>query len=117
MFNNIGSKIKNLAQVICWIGIAISFLVGMLFMSFSGFFVGIIIIVVGSLVSWIGSFFTYGFGELIESCNEIEKNTNAILMNTKKEPSTIAEKLATLERMRAQGVITEEEYAKRRSQL
>ena len=117
MFNNIGSKIKNLAQVVCWIGIALSVLVGIIVMSFGGFFSGIIVIVAGSLVSWIGSFFTYGFGELIESCQEIERNTNQILMNTNKQPSTIAEKLAILEKWKSQGIITEEEYINKRSQL
>ena len=33
--------------------------------------VGILIFIVGSLVSWIGSFFTYGFGELVENSAKI----------------------------------------------
>jgi hypothetical protein len=32
--------------------------------------------VVGGLASWIGSFFTYGFGELIEKTTEIANNTS-----------------------------------------
>ena len=36
---------------------------------------GIIVIVFGCLVSWIGAFFAYGFGQLIENTDEIRKNT------------------------------------------
>ena len=32
---------------------------------------GILIFIVGSLLSWIGSFFTYGFGELVENSAKI----------------------------------------------
>ena len=37
--------------------------------------VGLVVIIVGCLGSWIGSFFTYGFGELIEKTTEIAENT------------------------------------------
>ena len=68
MFNNIGGKIKSLAQVVCWIGIICSVISGIAIMAtdedlaFSGF----VIIVIGSLVSWVSSFTLYGFGQLIE---------------------------------------------------
>ncbi len=32
---------------------------------------GLAVMIVGSLVSWIGSFFAYGFGELIENTTVI----------------------------------------------
>lgn len=64
MFNNIGVKIRTLAEVICLIGIIISVIVGLVMMedSVSG---GLAIIVVGALGSWIGSFLLFGFGTLV----------------------------------------------------
>ncbi len=73
MFKNIGKKIKTLAKVFCWLGIICFTIVGLIAMS-SGYgeygssvIMGILIILVGFLVSWIGSFLLYGFGELIDS--------------------------------------------------
>ena len=87
MFDNIGGKIKTLAKVICWAGIGFSIFFGLLvfigcalsesgfFDVVIGFFLGILLIIIGSLASWIGSFFLYGFGELIERTAEIAQNT------------------------------------------
>ena len=54
-------------------GIVISVLIGIAWMenSISG---GILIAIIGSGISWIGSFFAYGFGELIEKTSEIATN-------------------------------------------
>ncbi len=80
MFDNIGSKIKGLATVICWIGIIISIIIG--FMTFAqfnrlapgrGVLMAILIIAGGSLLSWIGSFVLYGFGELIDKADSIDR--------------------------------------------
>lgn len=90
MFDNIGRKIKTLAKVLCWIGIAISVISGIAAMLsgndritindnyavVSPVIIGIVIIIIGCLSSWIGSFFTYGFGQLIENSEEIKKNTS-----------------------------------------
>ena len=75
MFKNIGGKIKGLAKVICIVGIAISVVAGfgMICSGYNGAMVGMgfAVMIVGSLVSWIGSFFVYGFGELIENTTVI----------------------------------------------
>ncbi len=79
MFRNIGGKIKALAVALCIIGMAGS-VIGGAYMIYQGtqmtgymndaqmpmILGGAAIIVVGCLLSWIGSFFTYGFGQLIE---------------------------------------------------
>lgn len=79
MFDNIGGKIKTLAKVICWIGIIVSIIAGIVagvaMGSGSGVLVAILIIVIGALCSWIGSFLLYGFGELIDNTKKIEENT------------------------------------------
>lgn len=83
MFNNIGRKIKTLAKVICWIGIIISVVAGVVMVvgstssydSTVGIVGGILTAVLGSLFSWLGSFMMVGFGELVEKTAEIAANT------------------------------------------
>ena len=81
MFSNIGSKIKAVARVFCWVDIVLSLIVGIVMFALSNLGgIGFVIIIVGCLGSWIGSFFTYGFGELIEKTTEIAesaKNLNS----------------------------------------
>ncbi len=90
MFDNIGSKIKKLAKILCWVGIILSVISGIGIMAggsavssysrgygysaggASSVVAGILVIVLGSLGSWIGSFFTYGFGQLIENTDRIQ---------------------------------------------
>ena len=79
MFKNIGGKIKGLAEAICYVGIAISVIAGIVMIGFGSssyngdtmIGVGFAVMLVGSLVSWIGSLFAYGFGELIENTTVI----------------------------------------------
>ena len=77
MFNNIGKKIKTLAVVICWIGIVGSVLAGIIMcVSDEDMIIfGLLTMIAGALISWIGSFFMYGFGELIDKTAEIAANT------------------------------------------
>ncbi len=80
MFNNIGGKIKVLAMVICWTGIILNVCFS-IFLFVSGFrvnntyllLVSALVLVLGPLFSWIGSFLLYGFGELVESVDKIER--------------------------------------------
>lgn len=79
MFDNIGGKIKKLAQITCYVGMAASILGGISFIATmtSGISVisGLLIAAVGCLISWISSFCLYGFGELIVNVKIIAKNT------------------------------------------
>lgn len=69
MFDNMGRKIKILAMGICWVGIISSLVVGViLFLGHETLTVpGIIVMVVGPISSWVGSFVLYGFGQLVEN--------------------------------------------------
>ena len=84
MFDNIGGKIKGLAKFICWVGIIASVVLGIVIISganigsgrhmytdSSTIIVGVITIVAGSILSWVGSFVLYGFGELVENSSEL----------------------------------------------
>jgi len=99
MYDNIGEKIKWLAKFIAIAGIIVSVISGLIIFigaitgakisSFfgssssnngtvvlTGFLTGILYMVVGSLISWISSWFLYGFGELIENTAIIAENTS-----------------------------------------
>ena len=66
MYENIGRKIKIVAKVLCWIGI-IAFIIKGLNVVDDDIFLGFFYLLVGPLASWIGSFITYGFGQLVEN--------------------------------------------------
>ena len=82
MFNNIGSKIKFLAIVLTVINMISFIILGFIFI-FSGVayapLYGLIIIIVGCVVSWITSFVLYGYGELIDKTTETAKNSEQLL--------------------------------------
>lgn len=77
MFNNIGAKIKTAAKVLCWIGIVACVIIGIVMMvaSKQTVLTGLLVMIVGSLASWISSFMMVGFGQLVENSNVIAANT------------------------------------------
>lgn len=75
MFDNIGGKIKTLAQVVTWIGIIASVISGIVLMSIAEemIFVGLMVMIFGALMSWVSSFVLYGFGQLVENSDKLVK--------------------------------------------
>lgn len=80
MFDNIGYKIKSLAKLLCWIGIAVSLGSGC-YIFRTNEWLGILIIVGGTLLSWLGNFILYGFGELVDN-SEIANQELADIINS-----------------------------------
>ena len=72
MFDNIGSKLKKLAKVSTITGIIGSAIIG-LFVIADQPLIGFLILALGSLLSWFGSFTIYGLGQLIENTDELVK--------------------------------------------
>jgi len=79
MFDNIGGKIKTLAVIICALGIIASVIAAIVIIVLAienhitrDIYLGFGLLIAGPLASWIGSFFVYGFGELIEKVSNIE---------------------------------------------
>ena len=72
MFGNIGGKIKGLAQFLTWIGIIGSVIMGVTLMAEGDFLaiIGLIVAIVGSLLSWLSSFLLYGFGQLVQNSDK-----------------------------------------------
>ena len=92
MFSNIDSKIKVLAIVCSLLGMIESIVSGVLVIVYSAAWIGVIIILLGCLLSWVGSFTLFGFGELISYNIEIKnkisaqnKMLGALLNNMKKD--------------------------------
>lgn len=79
MFDFIGEKIKKLAMVVTWVGIAGSVISGIVMMAGGAVAAGIGAAIGGSLAAWLGSFVLYGFGELIEQTTLVAKNTKELL--------------------------------------
>ena len=69
MFNNIGEKLKSVARIITVFGIIVSIIAGILTLKNNG--IGIVIALLGSLVSWMSSLALYGFGQLIENSDRM----------------------------------------------
>ena len=83
MFDNIGGKIKTLAKVICWTGIIVSCLCGIILIGINTntAFIGFMVLIIGSFSSWIGSFMTYGLGQLIENSDKLVENSAILIEN------------------------------------
>ena len=79
MFKNIGGKIKGFAKVVCWIGIIVSVISGIVICIQGGAYIalGIATIVIGALIAWISSFTMCGFGQLVEDTEAIRKKLEA----------------------------------------
>lgn len=71
MFDNIGGKIKAVAQVVTWLGIIASVIGGIAIMVSLESPMGVLVMVGGSLISWLSSLALYGFGQLIENTDII----------------------------------------------
>ena len=80
MFNNMGRKIQALAVTLCWIGIGI-FVIAGAFMFYFGFkahhigfmAIGVLILILGPLLSWLSIFTLYAFGDLVANVQEIKE--------------------------------------------
>lgn len=71
MYKNISDKVKTASKALCWLGIIVSCIVGIVYMGTERVLAGLLILVVGSLSSWISSLFAYGFGHLLENTDKL----------------------------------------------
>ena len=86
MYKNIGGKIKWMARIACILGVIVSVIGGLAIMFLGGgisvfgifrsvawymVLLGILVMAAGSFLSWVGSFFIYGIGQLIENSDII----------------------------------------------
>ena len=82
MFNyeNIGNKIKGLAQMAFVVGAIAAVITGIALMATDEDLIlyGLLVLIVGPIIAWVSSWLLYGFGQLIENTdkedNDIENN-------------------------------------------
>ena len=110
MFRNIGKKIKILAVVCTIIGIIASVIVGVILLS-QGIMMGLAVIVGGIIVFWIGSWYTYAFGELVDNSAIIAAAVKGSGGSSKQQ------RLEQLNKLKADGIITEQEYQDKLKEL
>ena len=110
MFSNIGGKIKIVSQCICWFGITLSLFFGLVTILSDERLIlsGILIIICGFLASWIGSFMTYGFGQLIENSDILVEQVDILI--SEHASASNGKRFATLQDLRSRGLITDEEF-------
>lgn len=88
MFNNIGKKIKGFAVFVAIVGMIIPILGGLGFIIAGAAsnnialpLLGILIAVVGSIMSWMSTWLLYGYGEIVDKTSSIDKKLDGINTN------------------------------------
>ena len=87
MFNNIGEKLKGIARFTLVAGIIGSVALGLIVFSERKSLEGILIIICGSISSWISSCVIYGIGEIASCTSEtysVSKSIYLLNQSTKK---------------------------------
>ena len=79
MYKDIGNKIMTLAVAFCIIGMIISIILGIIVLGMDVTY-GIIILVVGPVMSWLNLLLMYGFGRLIDNSEVSRESLNQIKM-------------------------------------
>lgn len=123
MYSNIGGKIKGLAKAIFIIQTIATVIMGLVFIAngLDSYYLGdeavitgVLLMIIGPLVAWISSWLLYGFGELIDKVCYIALNTHNGVRKSEAQPKVDYEKISRLEKLRSQGLITQEDYQTQR---
>ena len=116
MYKNIGKKIKALArgtfiaETIAAEILGIYYVIESINWGFEEGWWGWLLIFFGPLVAWISSWGIYGFGELIDKASDIARNTHSNDVKSEVQIKTENERIRKIEKLRSQGLISEEEY-------
>ena len=102
MYDNIGSKIKGLAMVICALEVTACVIGGLVLLAETGELIFALLLLFGPVVAWVSSWLLYGFGEGIEHLKDIEYNTRM---------SIHPEELIAIQEAKKQEIIKEEAIA------
>lgn len=90
MFKNIGGKIKIVAIVTCIFGMLVSWIAGIILMTEGDIMVlwGFLVAILGSAFSWVGTFFTYGLGQLIENSDKLVAGQSILVTRAQADAKT-----------------------------
>jgi hypothetical protein len=114
MYDNIGGKIKGLAKATFIVEAIAAVITGIAFMAMDDDLVpvGLLVMILGPIVAWVSSWLLYGFGELIDKTCDIARNTYGGERKSEAQAKVDSERINKIEKLRTQGLITEEEYQK-----
>lgn len=78
MYDNVGGKIKGIAQLVTWLGIIAS-VIGFMILVGNEDTIGLAfaVLIVGCIGAWLSSLVLYGFGQLIENSDIIVSKINS----------------------------------------
>ena len=76
MFEDIGNKIKKLVKFFAVAGMLLSIILGII-LCLSNILIGIIVCALGFLLSWVGAWLMYGYGEMVQRLINIDKKLGA----------------------------------------
>ena len=111
MYDNIGGKIKGLAAAVFAIELIASIIVSIGLIAGGDMApVGLLLLILGPILSWVSSWLLYGFGELIDKTSEIARNTYTGDRKSEIQARADFERISKIEKLRSQGLISEEEY-------
>ena len=112
MYDNIGGKIKGLAKATFIVEAIAAVITGIALMASDDDMIpiGLLVMVVGPIVAWVSSWLLYGFGELVDKTCDIERNTRGGERKSEAQAKVDSERISKIEKLRSQGLITEEEY-------
>ena len=118
MYDNIGVKLKQLALISFLIETLGAIILGIVFIATGDYAIlGLLVLFLGPLVLLVISWFIYGFGELIDKTCEIARNTQRGERKSEAQSKVDDERRNKLEKLRSQGLITEEEYLQKISKI
>ncbi len=109
MFKNLGGIIKKAAIVFFWLEVIASVIIGCVLLGETDG-VSLLWMLVGLLLTCSSFCVLYGFGEIIDKLSDIEKNTRGEKGKSEVQTKIDRERANKIEKLRLQGLITEEEY-------
>ena len=112
MFDNIGGKIKGLAKAVFIVEAIAAVIAGIALIASDEDLIpiGLLVLFIGPIVAWVSSWLLYGFGEIIDKTCDIERNTRGGERKSEAQSKVDYERISKIEKLRSQGLITEEEY-------
>ena len=114
LYENIGGKIKGLAKWAFIIEAIGSIITGIVLISADsdlGLY-GLLTIFFGPVVAFVSTWILYAFGELVENTAIIARTFKGGEIKSEAQTKADSERIDRLNRLRAKGLITEEEYQK-----
>lgn len=111
MYDNIGSKLKTLAQAEFAIGAIATLVWGIVLLNGSAWGMGLLVLIGGPIAAWISSLWIYGIGEIYDKLCDVEKHPRASQSNNQQKSfsKNSNKNFQNTEKFRGQQVILTEE--------